>query len=272
MSNTICPRCDSENIVKNGNTTYGKAKFMCKDCRKHFVKNPVVREISDEKKELIDRLLLEKIPPAGIARTVQVSLRWLYSYVEEKYRSVEKEIRPVEEEVGEVEEKVGEIEEEVGGVGEEVGQIEEEEISLTIQCDEMHSFVGNKRNKYWIWLAINESTREIVGVYIGARDRNGAQGLWDSLPPVYQQHAVIYTDFWKSYNEVFPQERHIPVGKNTGKTSYIERFNNTMRQRISRPVRKTLSFSKKLENHTAAIWLFVHHYNSVIKKEITTAT
>ena len=98
------------------------------------------------------------------------------------------------------------------------------------------------------------------------------QGLWDSLPPVYQQHAAIYTDFWKSYNEVFPPERHIPVGKNTGKTSYIERFNNTMRQRISRPVRKTLSFSKKLENHTAAIWLFVHHCNSVIKKEITTAT
>jgi len=96
------------------------------------------------------------------------------------------------------------------------------------------------------------------------RDRNGAQGLWDSLPPVYQQHAAIYTDFWKSYNEVFPPERHIPVGKNTGKTSYIERFNNTMRQRISRIVRKTLSFSKKLENHTAAIWLFVHHYNSVI--------
>ncbi|OQY59115.1 MAG: hypothetical protein B6245_08410, partial [Desulfobacteraceae bacterium 4572_88] len=47
---------------------------------------------------------------------------------------------------------------------------------------------------------------------------------------------------------------------------------NTMRQRISRLVRKTLSFSKKLENHTAAIWLFIHHYNSVIKKEITTAT
>ncbi|OQY58397.1 MAG: hypothetical protein B6245_12020, partial [Desulfobacteraceae bacterium 4572_88] len=138
---------------------------MCKDCRKHFVKNPVVREISDEKKEPIDRLLLEKIPLAGIVRTVQVSLRWLY--VEEKYRSVEKEIRPVEEEVGEVEEKVGQIEEEVGEVEEKVGQIEEEvgeveekvgqieeeEISLTIQCDEMHSFVGNKRNKYWIWLA-----------------------------------------------------------------------------------------------------------------------
>jgi insertion element IS1 protein InsB len=35
-----------------------------------------------------------------------------------------------------------------------------------------------------------------------------------------------------------------------------------MRQRVSRLVRKTLSFSKKLENHIGAIWLFIHHYNA----------
>ncbi|MEH1876828.1 IS1 family transposase [Nostoc sp.] len=39
-------------------------------------------------------------------------------------------------------------------------------------------------------------------------------------------------------------------------------LNNTMRQRISRLVRKTLSFSKKLDNHIGAIWYFIHHYNS----------
>lgn len=51
------------------------------------------------------------------------------------------------------------------------------------------------------------------------------------------------------------------MGKETGKTNYIERFNCTMRQRIARLVRKTLSFSKKLENYIGAIWLFIHHYN-----------
>nr|RNJ65749.1 MAG: hypothetical protein EDM05_29260 [Leptolyngbya sp. IPPAS B-1204] len=40
----------------------------------------------------------------------------------------------------------------------------------------------------------------------------------------------------------------------------------TLRQRVSRLVRKTLSFSNKLENHIGAIyigaiWYFVHHYN-----------
>ena len=126
----------------------------------------------------------------------------------------------------------------------------------------MWSFVGSKDNRQWIWLAIDERSAAIVGVYVGARDRGGAEGLWHSLPAVYRQCAVAYTDFWSSYTESFPANRHRAVGKETGRTNQIERFNNTMRQRISRLVRKTLSFSKKLVNHVGAIWLFVHHYNA----------
>jgi IS1 family transposase len=74
--------------------------------------------------------------------------------------------------------------------------------------------------------------------------------------------AVIYSDFWSAYADVLPSKRHCAVGKETGKTSYIERFNCTLRQRVSRLVRKTLSFSKKLENHIGAIWLFIHYYNA----------
>jgi insertion element IS1 protein InsB len=126
----------------------------------------------------------------------------------------------------------------------------------------MWSFVSNKSNKQWIWLALDVETREIVGVHIGDRSEKGARKLWDSLPNVYRQCAVAYTDFWRAYALVFPAQRHKAVGKESGKTNYIERFNCTMRQRVSRLVRKTLSFSKKLENHIAAIWFFIHHYNS----------
>ena len=113
-----------------------------------------------------------------------------------------------------------------------------------------------------MWLALDAVTREIVGVYIGARDEAAAQCLWDSLPAVYRQCAVAYTDFWAAYAAVFPRTRHRAVGKKTGTTSYVERFNNTLRQRVSRLVRKTLSFSKSLENHIGAIWYFVHYYNT----------
>lgn len=113
---------------------------------------------------------------------------------------------------------------------------------------------------------MDRETREIIGLYIGDRSEEGAKQLWNSLPSVYRQCAVCYTDFWAAYACIFPSLRHQPVGKDSGKTNHIERFNNTLRQRVFRIVRKTLSFSKKLENHIGAIWYFIHHYNYVLSQ------
>ena len=71
----------------------------------------------------------------------------------------------------------------------------------------------------------------------------------------------------EAYETVIPAKWHRAVGKDSGLTSYIERFNNTLRQRVSRLVRKTLSFSKKVENHVGAIWNFIHEYNRLIREK-----
>jgi hypothetical protein len=42
---------------------------------------------------LIDKLLLEKIPLAGIARVAEVSEVWLQQYVNAKYQQVERRVR-----------------------------------------------------------------------------------------------------------------------------------------------------------------------------------
>ena len=228
-----CPKCNSQNIIKNGSIHNGKQKYACKDCGRQFVENPE-NVISQETKDLVDKLLLEKLPLAGIVRVTGVSDRWLQNYVNVKYEAIPKII-------------------DVTSKGKR---------RLTVQCDEMWSFFLTKENKLWIWLAIDIETKEIVGVFAGSRDHVGAQGLWDSLPSVYRQCAVSYTDYWEAYNVIFPSKRHKAVSKQSGKTNLIERFNCTMRQRISRLVRKTLSFSKKIENHIGAIWNFIHHYNA----------
>jgi hypothetical protein len=51
------------------------------------------------------------------------------------------------------------------------------------------------------------------------------------------------------------------ISKLAHKTNHIERFNNTLRQRVARLVREALSFSKKLTHHIGAIKMFVCHYN-----------
>lgn len=109
---------------------------------------------------------------------------------------------------------------------------------------------------------MDAKTREIVGVYIGDRSETKAKTLWQSLPSVYRQCAVCYTDFWSAIATVLPSKPHRVVGKESGLTNRIERFNCTLRQTISRLLGKTLSFSKKLDNHIGANWYFVHGYNA----------
>jgi IS1 family transposase len=73
---------------------------------------------------------------------------------------------------------------------------------------------------------------------------------------------VFYTDAWDAYQGVLPSKRHGVIPKDRGKTSDSERFNCTLRQRLSRCVRQSLAFSKSLRNHIGLLWNFIHHDNA----------
>ena len=94
MSSTLpcCPTCASHNIVKNGKIHNGKQNHKCNDCGRQFVKDPQNKMIDDKTKALIDKLLLEKLPLAGIARVVEVSEPWLQQYVNAKYAQVPRQV------------------------------------------------------------------------------------------------------------------------------------------------------------------------------------
>ncbi len=52
------------------------------------------------------------------------------------------------------------------------------------------------------------------------------------------------------------------VGKESGLAGHVERLNHTLRQRISRLVRRALSFSKKEYMLHLHFRLFAFHYNT----------
>lgn len=91
-----CPRCHSKDIIKNGSIHNKKQNFMCKTCKRQFVENPTNKRIPQETWELVDKLLLEKIPLAGIIRVTGISESSLQNYVNKKYRSIEKRVNIVE--------------------------------------------------------------------------------------------------------------------------------------------------------------------------------
>ncbi|MBD1929998.1 hypothetical protein H6F74_27775 [Trichocoleus sp. FACHB-90] len=125
--------------------------------------NPQWRMISEETKGIIDRLLLEKLSLAGIARALQISELWLQQYVNQKYLQVDRTVQVRPKPKG----------------------------RLRVQMDELWSFVDHKGQKQWVWLALDAQTREMVGVHIGDRSATSAQALWQSMPPIYRQCAVF---------------------------------------------------------------------------------
>ena len=82
--------------------------------------------------------------------------------------------------------------------------------------------------------AIDRNSRIIIGCFVGNRTLKSAHKLWASLPEIYQQCAIAYTDCWQAYKTVIPAKWHLSVGKETSQTNHIERLNNTFRQRVSR--------------------------------------
>jgi len=54
-------------------------------CLRQFVEYPKNKRISDEQKQLIERLLLEKLSLTGIARVVGVSETWLQRHLNKTY-------------------------------------------------------------------------------------------------------------------------------------------------------------------------------------------
>ncbi len=107
-------------MIKNGSIHNGKPKRQCKECGRQFVINPTNKTVSDETKQLIDKLLLERISLRGIARVTGVSWSCLQNYVNNKLASVPRQIKVSDKLKG----------------------------KLVTKCDEMWSFV------FWLFVTL----------------------------------------------------------------------------------------------------------------------
>jgi IS1 family transposase len=195
--------------------------------------------ISDEKRGLIERLLVERISLRGICRAVGVTLKWLWGFLVQCVEALPEQlhVQPVTCDGNVLLRR------------------------LEVEADEMASFVQKKANKQWMWIALDAITRQVIAFHVGDRSRRSAKRLWGKIPEAYRQHATFYPDQDVVYAGVIPAAQHRAISKLARKTNHIERFNNTLRRRVSRLVREALSVSKKLAHHIGAIKLFICHYN-----------
>jgi insertion element IS1 protein InsB len=234
-----CPACGSRRYKKNGHTRHGKQNHQCKACERQFGATADDRLIADERRTMVEHLLRERVSLRGICRAVGVSLTWLLHFMVECVTACPEDLhvqlpaRPTAVVMS----------------------------RLEAEADEMWSFVQKKANKQWIWIAMDAKTRQIIAFHVGDRSGESGKALWANIALVYREQATFHTDQYDVYKGVIPAAQHRAITKKARKTNHIERFNNTLRQRVARLVRETLSFSKKLANHIGAIKYFICHYN-----------
>ena len=235
MIGVRCRRCGSTDIRKNGQTASGQQKMHYKEC--NFYSTLDIQQAQrDEQGRQVERLSLERLSQRAMARITGLSRMTVASLLAPK---------------------------ELPALAETICPLRERPI---LEIDELWSFVDNKGQEIWIWIALERQSRRIVGLAFGDRSAETCRKLWESLPADYRKRAICYTDFWAAYQAVLPAKRHRPVGKETGQTAHLERFNNPLRQPCAHLLRKTLSCSKHVLLHLFRIRLFIDHYNRCIER------
>jgi IS1 family transposase len=150
----------------------------------------------------------------------------------------------------------------------------------------------------WTWTALDADTKLMISWAIGPRDSDTAYRFMQDLADRLANRVQLTTDGHKVYldavegafgsqidyamlvkvcgatqeetryspAECLGTKRETIMGKPDRKhisTSFVERQNLTMRMNMRRFTRLTNAFSKKLENHVAAISLHYMYYNFV---------
>ena len=235
-----CSKCQSLNIVKNGTDYKAGQKFHCHDCDAYGTLQPQSCSYPEFSKELVLRAYRERASMRGIERIFGIARQTLARWILEKAASVP-------------------------DLANTLGPAKTDDV---LELDELWSFVRRKSDKRWIWIALCRRTRQVVAYFIGDRSEKSCRALWKRIPASYKA-CCSYSDFWHAYQKVFPSTTHQSVGKESGQTAHVERWNNTLRQRLARFVRRSLSFSKSDRFHQAVLKLFLHYYNTQWSPSVT---
>lgn len=152
-----CPACNTLTIKKNGHIHNGKQNHQCLVCGRQFVLNPEKNCIPEEEKGKIRQALLERVSLEGICRIFKVSMPWLLKFMDEIIHELPENLN--------------------------ADVIEGQELEIiTLQLDEQWSFVGKKKNPQWLWLVFHSSTRQVLAMHVGKRDKESAECLLAKLP------------------------------------------------------------------------------------------
>lgn len=277
--------CQHERSKKFGKTTSGAPRMRCKDCGKTWTESTAMLDgmrIGLDRAVQVVTLLCEGMAVRAVARVTDVSVPTildLLTMLGEKCADMEAErIRDVQ-----------------------VEDVEVDEIWGYVYCKaataERKKIVGGCGDA-WCFTAIEKTSKLMLCWHMGRRTLEDTERFTWKLSRATIGHFQLSSDGWqayplavrwhlggrvdhgriiKSFVEGPKDERRkyspskIVACKKDGVlglpwrdricTSHAERANGTIRHFVKRMTRLTCAFSKRWDNHRAALGLFFAHYN-----------
>ena len=129
-----------------------------------------------------------------------------------------------------------------------------------LEIDEFHTFIGNKKNKFWLQYAYERESGEIVSFVWGKRNLQTALALKVELKRLNITYERIVTDHWESFAKAFADCEHHIKGK--AFTVGIEGNNCCLRHRCARAIRRSCCFSKSEFYHFKVFDLVFYYVNN----------
>ena len=146
-----------------------------------------------------------------------------------------------------------------------------------IELDEAWSYIGKKQKRLtpedssekgdqYVFIALDATNKAILTYLVGKRTSENTVAFVADLQIVkkYVGEPPINAARRYSPGTVVGVDKSVLMGQPDPKkisTSLVERQNLSLRMSQRRFTRLTNAFSKKLENHCAAVSLYVSHYN-----------
>ena len=120
-----------------------------------------------------------------------------------------------------------------------------------------------QKNCRWVWIGVDREAREYIDLVVG--DRSTSTGI--KLRNKVKDFAAgfVTADYWKSYNEMIPEEKLVQTKK---ETYTVESYNGQIRHFLARFRRKTKCYSKSVEMMTCSLQLLMAKRNKLISMQI----
>ena len=168
---------------------------------------------------------------------------------------------------------------------------------LLLQLDELWSFCPAKNHQLWVVIALDATSKFWLGFELGSRTNYTASRLVAQIKRVgdftsgsalkittdkraayknalkkqfvaikYNSLPIVKQRFKRrlvTVNKCFVKGTETDFPRTTPNTSFIERFNLTLRQPVSYLTRQTLGYGKNKVNFKYILWINLYNYNYI---------